>query len=73
MPITINDCTLCRELPEWGYDEMGGGFADLLLFCRCDKGAWVRGITLDDTAKGWNDANPSNSMGKKGGRNEKKA
>lgn len=57
MPITINDCGKCGRLPRWGYEETGYGFADLILFCPCNQGAWIQGERLQDAVEGWNNEN----------------
>lgn len=58
MPITINDCARCGQPPQWGWDDMGGGFADLILYCHCLlEEHMVKGVELADTSADWNKLN----------------
>lgn len=60
MPITVNDCKHCGALPHFGFDDMGGGYADLILYCDCpkrEKYHEAKGGALRDTIEEWNSLN----------------
>lgn len=68
MPLQINECKNCGKLPDFGYDDMGGGYADLILYCDCKMDSSKkfnpknynegRAGNLVDAVQEWNGFNP---------------
>jgi hypothetical protein len=56
MPIFIDECINCNQVPNWDYNEIGWGPAELIL--RCEQcGAEVANFTLEDASWDWVELN----------------
>jgi len=63
MPITINDCARCSRPPDWGWDDMGDGHAELILYCLCRAETHTEASAeeLNEAVEAWNELNPVSS------------